>query len=255
MTSRFLPVFRENADVEIEALAPLVAVDPTRKQVEQLCRDYRRRGICGLFLEGLPRLLHADLQRSGTAWLHFLRSAPDAAKVTAPGDGFFAAAACLDTTAAGEIARQSPAAWREGEEPEDDFLYVRFLMQRAFLGASCAETTTALERYETVLAGAPDLRFELCRALADGDAERFDESLGGLVAERELYYREGAASEDILEEEWATDGQLFVEGLALVAIAERLGLPTAEDYLFIPSIARPSRPTAFDADAWRSPGG
>ena len=255
MTSRFLPVFRDNADVEIEAVLPVVAGAPTLDQVARLCRNYRRRGICGLFLEGLPRLLHADLRRSGTAWLYFLGAVGDDAKATGHGDAFFDAVACHDLTAAAEIARRSRTTWHEGEEIEDDYLYLRFLMQRAFLGASLAEMTATLDRYETVLEGVQDLRFGLCRALADGDAGRFDDSLRGLLAEREVFFREGAASEDILEEEWATDGQLFVEGLALVAIAERLGLPTAEDYLLIPSIARPSRPMAFDADAWRSPGG
>jgi hypothetical protein len=48
----------------------------------------------------------------------------------------------------------------------------------------------------------------------------------------------------------ATVGRLCVEGLALVRLAERQGMPTREGYLHVPSVAREPFAGAVRADSW-----
>lgn len=54
-----------------------------------------------------------------------------------------------------------------------------------------------------------------------------------------------------MEEESSTEGNLSVEGLALVRLAEHKGLKTERDYLHVPSTARKGGRIAFSPDGWR----
>ena len=54
-----------------------------------------------------------------------------------------------------------------------------------------------------------------------------------------------------MEEEWATDGQVFVEGIALVKLARNLGLDTQAEYLFVPSLVLDRDAENPSPDSWR----
>src|SRR5258705_3725100 len=97
MTSRFLPIIKANAQYDIDGTLPLVLNgNVPLSRVLVLCRNYRRRGIVSFFVEGLPRLLHVDLQRSGGAFLNSLKGAADNDKATSKAVPFFDAIACHD---------------------------------------------------------------------------------------------------------------------------------------------------------------
>src|SRR5262245_34873397 len=129
MTSRILPIIRANAEFDIAGTLPLLvrgAASLDRTKI--FCRNLRRKGICSLFVEGLPELLHADLQKSGAAYLYALQSSEDAAKVTSDAGPFYDAIASGDNITARDISRRSRPTWNSNEEYEEDFLYVWFLM-------------------------------------------------------------------------------------------------------------------------------
>ena len=254
MASPLLPVIESNAAYDVEQALPLVLQGRMpREYMGVLWKALRIRGICALFLDYDREAFHEDLQKSATFYLHYLKNiAEEADKITSESAPFFDAAACKDVEAAREISRYARATWNQGLEYEDDFLYVRFLMTRCFLDSD-DEAQELLDALKIVLDGAPSPRFDVCQALMERDATAFDEALALLILEHEERYSTGRASGYVAEEEWATDGLLFVEGLALVAMAEILRLPVQDDYLFIPSVARAASERPHQPDAWRVP--
>jgi hypothetical protein len=253
MTSAMLPIIRASAEFDIEQMLPLVITGKIQlERILGFCRNYRRRGICSLFWEGLPQLLHRDLQKSGAAFSYFLKTVRNTEKITSKAAPFFDALACRDFDTARELSRNSRHSWNQEEEYEDDFLYVFFVMKKFFLDGTDQEMWAILSRYEDLLDGADDARLDLCKSFLENDDSTFAEALNALITQHEEYYRRGIERDEILEEEWATEGQLFVEGLALVRLAEVQGFRTDRNYLFIPSIAIDHAPVGFDADSWKN---
>lgn len=253
MTSRMLPIIRLNAQYDLDNLLPFVIRGNAKKElIDSICYNYRVKGICSFFMEGLPRVLHSNLQKSGAAFLHFLTLAKDAEKITSKAAPFFDAIACKDFDIARQIGVYSRQTWNHEEEYEDDFLYVFFLIKKFFLDAEDKEGISIIKDFEAVLEGAHSARLDICKAFVDHDEQAFDQALNSLIMEHEEYYRSGAERDEIIEEEWATEGQLFIEGLSLVRLAERIGFWTQENYLFIPSLARKDLSIVFEPNSWKN---
>jgi hypothetical protein len=253
MTSRFLPVIVANALLDLHS--ELTKVAERRISFERIlafCRNYRRRGIGQFFLQGQPKVLHQDLQRSGAAFAYYLSWAAEMDKVTGKSMPFFDAVACGDTSSAARIASAARREWNREEEYEDDFLYISLLMTR-FLSDPGQATARLMAEYERALEGAEDARFKVCRSLVDGDAKGFEEGLQDLISARREYYREGVKRDEILEEESATEGQLFVEGVALVRLAMTSGLRVQRNFMFIPSLVFKESLSAYEESSWRAP--
>lgn len=254
MSSRMLSLIRANAVFDANGTLPLVINgDVQLERVRVFCHNLRRRGICSLFLEGLPLPLHADLQRSGAAYLHVLRGASEADKITSDAGPFYDSVACADFETAREIAHYSRDNWNEEEEYEDDFLYVFFLMKRFFLGAASDELRQIVQQYEALVVETGEARFDICVSFLEDDSSRFDRALDALIRNYDLHYRTGMDRDEILEEEWATDGQLFIEGLALVRLARLRGFRTEANYQFMPSLVIDTSCNIFNPDSWRNP--
>lgn len=163
--------------------------------------------------------------------------------------------ACGDRATAERIARHAPGEHRAEREHLEDFLYVHFLLQHFFLGAApdtCEDIAARLTEasLEDVAATA---RADVCRALLTRNADGFQEALLTLIGEHRSWYETGFQRGRLPEEVWAIDGNLFIEGLALVRLARTVGLPTAEESPLIPSLALATPPMTFDAQARRMP--
>lgn len=237
MSSEFLPVFVRNALAASRVLLP--RLQPGVASLEDTlacCGHLRIAGIGSFFLTGDPEPLHGYLRQSGQAFAAFLSRVEDGMKRTSRSLPFFDALAAGDVTTAATVARLSRHTWAEGEEYEEDFLFVEFLMQSFFLGASRETSERLLGRYEQVLQGADDIRLPLCRALLERDSAEFDTLLKGFLVERADGYEARFESEP--PEILATEALLSVEGLGLVLLAERWGMQVEEDYLHVPSLAR-----------------
>jgi len=254
MSSRFLTVLIDEASFSLAELAPRLRTrQANRVHALELCRQFRRRGIASLLLRGEARSLHRDLQRSGAAYAEYLTWASDEHKASSKASPFFDAVACGDGTAAALIASRTAVDPKLDEEYEDDFIYMRWLMGRFYLRQQDASLDMMLGRYEVLLDGAEDARALICQALRRGDSEKFDTALQTLIQQREDDYASGIEADQILEEEWATEGKVFVEGLALLRLAAQLGLEIQRDYLFIPSLALRSAAASYAAAAWSNP--
>lgn len=252
MSSRFLPVIADNAELCVQEGVPLLAARSLDlRGIEVLCSGFRRRGICALFRGSIPEVLHADLQRSGAAFAFFLEGFEDGSKVTSRAAPLFDALAAGDIGGARVIASRTRTTWNAAEEYEDDFLYVLLVTKLLAPAGQEGEARALMERYEEVLQGATDVRLDLCRALLDRDGPAFDEGLQAFLAAYEARYREGMEQEYIIEEQWATEGQLCVEGLALLRLSDLLGLLTRRSYPYIPSNVRRKTASGFEAFSWR----
>ncbi len=252
MASKFLPVFIGNALGDNEDLLPaLTSGRGGLKEALRFCQNFRIAGIGSLLMSGTPARFHECLHASARAFVHFASSAPEAQKLTSRAEPFFDAVACGDTEAAHELARLSPRGPDRNREYEEDFLFVRFLMDHFFLGMDASEGQALLERYEKVLEGSTDTRLAVCRALLEADGAGFDEALTRLMEEREVRFRKLRDKESVTEEVLATEGYVSVEGLTLVRLAISKGLHPQEDFLFVPAVAREQVRLRYRPDSWK----
>ena len=254
MTSGTLSLIQGNASFDIEGTLPLLIDGAARlDRTRVFCRNLRRRGICSLFLEGVPQYLMADLQRSGAAFLYGLASASEEEKATGDAGPFFDAVASGDFDVARGIARLSRDTWNSQREYEDDFLYAFLLMKKFFLGGLDENVRPLLARFELLAKPGGDPRADVCAALVEGDPVRFERSFGGLIRNYESYYRDAVSRDEVLEEEWGTEGQFFTEGLALVRLAAVSGFVLEDEYQFVPSVVIGSRSEGLGMNSWRNP--
>ncbi|QDF06534.1 Imm49 family immunity protein [Myxococcus xanthus] len=250
MNSEFLPVFVRNALADARRLLPsLEKSQVAQAQALEFCSHLRHAGIGTLFMTATPEVLHLRLKQSGEAFAWFLRGANEHAKQTGAARPFFDAVAAGDMEVAREVAKHARRTPAHGEEYEEDFLFIEFLMQRYLLGAESAACERLLARHEHVLQGAEDTRLPLCRALLVRDAEMFDDALTQFLQEREDAFEANAAGEP--PERLATEGLFSVEGMALIRLAMLEGIPVAENHLHVPGVALEGSAPISGKDTWR----
>ena len=253
MASKFLPVFVGNALGDNEELLPAFAAGKGGlKEALRFCQTFRIAGIGSLLLSGTSARLHECLHASARAFVFFCATSEGTRTLTSRAAPFFDAVACDDDEAARELSRLSPAAPDKDREYEEDFLFVRFLMDHFFLGGKAPDGRALLARYEKCLEGTADPRLLACQALLAADGDAFDAALTQMMEEREVRYRKLAEKESEAEDVLATEGYVSIEGIALVRLAVKAGLKPQEDYPFIPSIALERPRLRYRADSWKN---
>jgi hypothetical protein len=99
-----------------------------------------------------------------------------------------------------------------------------------------------MEQFERVLEGGSDVRLELARALVNKDQESFVSSFAGLLEDHEQKMRKIAdpRRDSVLAREYTFEPNRYVmvEGLAILKVAEVLGLTLETEYKFCPSLVR-----------------
>lgn len=218
---------------------PECTLEEAGRWYEEAAEAMRGHAILRLLIDADPDGFANDLVMSGQArrgWLrrcqrekyedHFLAlsrsgSLVDCIAADAP-------------TLAAEILRLSPASFRKGDEYEDDFWYQRFLGQLA-TGAPPAERQKSLDALGR--AAEPDsARLAVATALAASDARAFPEAFAALLRDREAENaeEEGLAQEDVTR---SLETKVFVEGVAVLKLARKAGIPTEDEYPMCPELA------------------
>ena len=269
MTGRTSALLRDNIDNAILNLQRIIPDYAAGKLAEPhhphaLGVLFRRLGASRMLTTGTTEpLLLAQMQAAG-AYLHRLPSMPDEHKVTSRAAVFWDAVGGQYWPAAAEIAKHSRSIVNRAWEHEDDFLYVRFLMTRYFLDVAPDGDRNAraqaelrqqalLDRWGRVLAGAGDPRRTLCAALLHRDAQTFRAAFDKTADAREALLRRQLDERQLPEEDAAWSLPVWSEGLALLRLAERDGLPVDDHCRGIPEILRGPNPYAYDPNAWRRP--
>jgi hypothetical protein len=251
LASRFLPVFRKNALYEnAQKIAAVRAGTASAADVAELCRNYRVAGICSLLMSASAPEFHHFLRKSASA-LAFCtaRGAPLFTRVRAL-PLLLDALCCGEFQVAEDFARKGGAAWDSRSEYEEDFLYASFLCSHFLLPPDAARDRELLERYADLGGSAEEPRLTVVQAFLEDDSTRFEQGLEALLAARAARYQRLAAREAIPRWEAATEGCVSIEGLALVALAERKGFSTRSDYLHVPSLARLPAPPSAVPSSW-----
>jgi hypothetical protein len=238
----FLPVYEKGFLNDNQELLPaLLERRHGARLALAVCTNWRRAAIAVLLQSGRANQFHRRLQRSGSAFLHFIRGTPPSSTRLTDSAPFLDAIAAGDFATADDIARHSNHRWIEDEEYEEDFLFYEFLMTHALPGAPADPANAILDRWDACLAGTDDQRLPVCHAMVGKDAAAFDAALIDYLDAREKDQREQLPMME--PEAAATEASVSIEGLALRQLAARRGLATAAEH---PQIPVPLVPQSVD---------
>jgi len=225
---------------------------------------YLRRGIAQMLIQGITDPFFVGQIQSVSAYLFGLARVDPQAMVTSKAGAFWDAICAQCWDAAKQIATQSRMTHNPKREHEDDFLYVAYLMQRYFLApepeaapeeqeAHAQAQAERLDRWEEVLDGGLDSRLNLCLALANSDAEAFEEAICAISDERDADLVERNANDAVRDEDMVWKQPIWPEGLALLRLAQRDGLVDPGLVVpRVPSLIVADNPFLYDPNAWRT---
>jgi immunity protein 49 of polymorphic toxin system len=252
--------------LEGEALMLRAERQPAAADIVRIAPDlvnrYRAIGICLLLQDADTDAFFHWLIQAAVARRHQLRGLQRAGLAREPVRrasllaGFVDAVAASQWALAGEIAALSADAWMEGEEYEDDFAWGRFLHLAARDTPDLMALRAEMVRLEHALEGGTSVRLDLCRALLSRDQSAFDAAFDALLAEHEasttaILESDSSRAQDVCFE---PNRLVLVEGLAVLRLAERLGLRTRREYPFCPGAARLATYAPFEPLAWPGTG-
>ncbi|HKE46331.1 MAG TPA: Imm49 family immunity protein [Steroidobacteraceae bacterium] len=136
------------------------------------------------------------------------------------------------------IAALAPSEMRPGHEYEDDYCYAQILKRLINDEPGQQEYLALLDRMGPAMDAERPARLPVCRALALQDQSAFDESFEGLLSQRASEITADIEGGQVDEAPTVALRQVYVEGLALLKLAERRGLRTLAEYRYCPSSAR-----------------
>ncbi len=222
-----------SADYPLEHLGGLAA---------EVSAKLRAIAIFHLLGAGKVDSFYHNLIRSGMVRRQYLQRVLDAGMLE---DHFRGAGRYLpvcDAIAAGdsrlveEIVRLSPEQFLAGHEYEDDCCYAQLIH-----GLATGRNERApewLARFERYLEGETNPRYSTAKALLEHDQALFDRAFPELLAAREREIAADIKRGQIESAHITAFRRVFVEGLAVLRLAEGAGLATEDEYLFCPSLAR-----------------
>jgi len=256
-----LSVIRENSILCIEFELNEIAEDNSLSSIgsgcERITGNYRSLAICRLLMDGDTYGFYHDLIRSAHTRRYYVsrchneKNVQNRRLMASLSEPFFDALASNQWSLAVDIALLSSQIWWEEEEYEDDFCYAHFFHQYiSFSSNSLAGLPATLDQFENSLEGAASTRLNLCKSFLARDQRSFDEAFEELLDERTSQIETEKSSALGEEIAFQTEQYIFVEGLAILRMAERVGLATQRDYVFCPGIARLPMKKAFPDDGY-----
>lgn len=221
---------------------------------ETLTVQFQALGICDLLIDSDCDGFARNLCQSAYARRFFLRKSLE--RVDSPNlywaisrtESVFDAITAGADSLARDIVGLSPVDWMPDGEYEDDFCYFKLVHElvRVNWAPDPGTSRALLDRFEQALAQPADIRYRLCSAAIRGNATEFWPAFDDYVQERQILMQVPPMS----DEAWLEPPrQVWVEGLAWLRIAERLGMKSPqEEYPLIPASARLSPLKALPND-------
>ncbi|MEQ1850439.1 MAG: Imm49 family immunity protein [Chthoniobacteraceae bacterium] len=146
------------------------------------------------------------------------------------------------------VAQLSPREFRQSHEYEDDYCYAQIISRWISEPVLDAEAQLFIDRFAKYVGDKPNARLSVCSALALRDQPAFDEAFEGLLGIRDLEIEEAKARGQLEETHVIAQRRVFVEGLAILRLAEKRGLRTQAEYRYCPSLARKPMRTPFPGE-------
>ncbi|RYZ43011.1 MAG: hypothetical protein EOO71_05425 [Myxococcaceae bacterium] len=247
-----------------DALASIEATDTEEASgfaYVKLAHAYRTLAMCQLLLQADAQAFCVNLRRSAQTAHQFFtqlrlgRGFNPVHSCASRAFSFTDALVAGDLPTARELGRLLPTHHDPRIEYEDDFL-LPHCMGLMLLAPPEREAmlVAALARWRAVLEGGADPYLDAIHALLGRDGTAFDDALERLIHARGQQFAQGRRDMSIDEETQLTEGRLFMKGLALLRLAEVLGLETQQGYAMMPSLARlPLASLPLVPHAWKNP--
>ena len=236
-----LSITLDNLTEEIaDGMQALREEGPDSGRVLEVCSRFRQLG-CGLLLADLDTDgFQHSLYRSAHLYLWLLEQRDTHSELDAYYLCKSQAQPLLDALALGQlelarrIGRKMMPSWAPRMEPEEDFHYFDLLAGPLL---EQHQDEGMLARFEHSLQGDASARFDAVGALVRRDEEGFWQALSSLTREWEEGIEEDCNSGSVEPSFEQTEAHVFIEGLALVRLAESRGISRRERLPFIPSEA------------------
>jgi hypothetical protein len=222
--------------------------------LERISVLFQALGVADLLLFADRDRYRKNLVLSGYARRYHLRRSRDESatseyRAISRSPAFFDALVARHDALAAEIVERSSTQWIPAGEYEEDYCYYQFLHYFAASprDADRAGLQALLDRAGAVLGGVEDPRIEICRAFYDADEASFLQAFDELLHAQERWATE---NEVRLAHDPAFQlrSRLFVEGLALLDLAQSVGFDVEPEYRYCPSLARLSPSSLWPPD-------
>ena len=246
---------RDAVEEQLLFVAAAESIDDLAGPLEQLTGLFEGLGLCHLLEDLDLEEYRINLTRAAYARRYYLRKCAAAGLsnrrlALSRTDAVLDALAIRGASLAREIANLSRADWNPDWEYRDDYCYFSLIHQFSG-GEPTKPAAELLEDFETALEGQSSPRWELCRALAAGEAAPFAEAWTELM--EETRERNDDARARMVEPDLPTflywpRSFVSVEGLALLYLAESRRLTPEPTHPLCPSAARRIGPGALVAD-------
>ena len=245
-----LDVIYENlvscVDFELEQIGECELLEDLSDLCGLLSQEYRSLAICKLLMDGDTDGFYHDLIRSAKTWLYFLDknyTSHSSVRITicaSRNSAIFDALSAAQVHIAAQIAGMSSSIWSPDDEYEDDFWYAHFinLFVLYTVTRKAIHFDEVLNSFEASLKGASDIRYKLCRALLEKNAGDFEFYFECLLKERSTLIRSDEDTAIGEEISFNLEKHVYIEGLALLRLAENVGINCNQEFLYCPPLAR-----------------
>ena len=210
----------------------------------EVSEKLRGMAIIVLLTKGDTDTFYHNLIRSGMARETYLRRCAESGllddhhRAAGRYEPFLDAVAAGDFVLARRIAQLSPVEWMEEHEYEDDYCYARSLFAFASEPPDNDLIPGLLARFEAFLERQGSARLAILRALLEKSQIDFDVAFDDLLRERTARIRADIARGQFEKPARVAQRKVFVEGLALLRLADARGLETEPEYIYCPALAR-----------------
>lgn len=204
-----------------------------------------------LLLTGDATAFCFNLSRSGQARAAYLRRMQQSGIVDDHHQGAGRYPPLVDAISAGDfetaltIADLSPREFLQGHEYEDDYCFGQMLHILVSRTEDTESFISITDRFEKYLGDDADARLGLCIALYNQDQKQFDESFDEFLNERSERIESDKARGQIESSTVVAIRTVYVDGLAVLRLADRANIRTQAEYLYCPSFARQLPSGAF----------
>jgi hypothetical protein len=233
---------------------PTYPIEELGKLSLELSDKLRALAIITLLVKGERDFFYHNLIRSGMAratYLQRLQAAgiqDDHHQASGRYEPLLDTIASADLALARRIVHLSPTEWRKGHEYEDDYCYAQLLHRFVQETPHAQAILPLLEQFEAYLEGQQSARLDVCRALVQRDQNAFDEAFVALLDEQEIKIATDKARGMEDSPVIVAKRQIFIEGLAILRLAEGRGLTIQREYRYCPSLARVPMQTPFPGE-------
>lgn len=218
-----------------------------KNELGPLCDElnifYRTCGIAAILIDLDSDKFYHMLIRSGYTRLFLLEQFSGEHKMESRfckitrSNGLFDSIAANRIDIAKEIADLSPMKWNKKFEYEDDYCFILFIHEM-IKNPENNILEFILQRFKGILANQSSSKYDVCFSLLERDDSSFDQSFMAMLNDWENELDRQAKSIGRNEVEFSTAKYVYIQGLALLKMAEKLGIKTKDEYLFCPKEAR-----------------